>query len=98
MKLLLLAVPMLFLAHGDAEWIMRNPKYKWENGITHCCGPADCERIAKSEVKVTSDGFIVRGKLFIWDNPALYQSENEDWWVCETRGEPTCLFNPEGTT
>jgi hypothetical protein len=37
-------------AHGDAEWIQKNPDYVDKFGY-RCCSPNDCERIPESFVR-----------------------------------------------
>lgn len=91
----LIAAPLLFV-HGDAEWIMRDPRHKDISGV-HCCGPSDCKKIDRSEVVATPEGYRVHGALFGYDHPALYQSIDADYWLCE-REVPKCLFTPEGSS
>jgi hypothetical protein len=94
-RALLIAAPLV-LVHGDAEWIMQEPRYKDVNGV-HCCGPSDCKRIARTEVQYTPEGYLVHGMLFGYEHPALYQSIDSDFWLCE-REVPKCLFTPEGSS
>lgn len=37
-------------AHGDAEWIMKDPRYVDGAGV-HCCGPTDCSRAEPGEIR-----------------------------------------------
>ena len=49
------------LAHGDAAWIMANPRYVDRDGV-HCCGPSDCRREHATKFRETPAGIeIVTG-------------------------------------
>lgn len=83
------------LAHGDAEWIMREPRYVTEMK-THCCGPRDCERAPKGAVVSTGSGWMIaaNGQVFDFDSPALYISIDTDFWWCRREQRVVCLFTP----
>lgn len=46
------------LAHGDAAWIMANPRYVDRDGV-HCCGPSDCRREQATKFRETPAGIEV---------------------------------------
>jgi hypothetical protein len=75
------------LAHGEAEWIQRNPRYVDEVGH-HCCS-SECKRWNEQRFKRNRRG--------------TYRSENVHWWACVPGGlqvgdpDPppaTCIFYP----
>lgn len=87
-------------AHGDAAWIMAEPRYVDANG-THCCGPSDCHREHASKLRETPEG--VRFAIGAGDEVlvprelvgrGLYISIDGDWWACIRGGEVKCLFKP----
>jgi len=88
------------LAHGDAGWIMAEPRYVDRAGV-HCCGPADCRREHATKFRETPAGIeIVTGAGDVVLMPrslvgqGLYPSIDDDWWVC-IRGEIVrCVFKP----
>lgn len=88
------------LAHGDAGWIMAEPRYVDRAGV-HCCGPADCRREHATKLRETPAGIeIVTGAGDVVLMPrslvgqGLYPSIDDDWWVC-IRGEIVrCVFKP----
>ena len=82
-------------AHGDAEWIMREPRYVTEQKV-HCCGPSDCERAPKGAVVLTGSGWMIaaNGQVFDYDSPALYISIDADFWWCRRDQKVVCLFTP----
>ena len=95
--------------HGEAAWIMADPKHMDARGV-HCCGPADCERAPKGAVKVTKDGLFVAltGQTFPFPGEGpqpsgSYDSIDEDFWWCwaispgQFPGQPArlrCVFMP----
>ena len=49
------------LAHGDAGWIMAEPRYVDRDGV-YCCGPSDCRREHVAKFRETPAGIeIVTG-------------------------------------
>lgn len=95
----LLLVPVLAFAHGEAGWIQHNPNYLTATGV-HCCGEQDCRRMTPeevAEVEITSEGYVVDGKAFPFDERGLYWSIDAGWWWCRYTGLPVrCLFAPQG--
>lgn len=88
------------LAHGDAAWIMANPRYVDRDGV-HCCGPADCRREHATKFRETPAGIeIVTGAGDTVLMPralvgqGLYPSIDDDWWVCIRGGVVRCIFKP----
>lgn len=88
------------LAHGDAAWIMANPRYVDRDGV-HCCGPSDCRREHATKFRETPAGIeIVTGAGDVILMPralvgqGLYPSIDEDWWVCIRGGVVRCIFKP----
>jgi len=88
------------LAHGDAAWIMANPRYVDRDGV-HCCGPADCRREHAAKFRETPAGVeIVTGAGDVVLMPrhlvgqGLYPSIDQDWWVCVRGGVVRCVFKP----
>lgn len=88
------------LAHGDAAWIMANPRYVDRDGV-HCCGPADCRREHATKFRETPAGIeIVTGAGDVVLMPralvgqGLYPSINDDWWICVRGGVVRCVFKP----
>ena len=88
------------LAHGDAAWIMANPRYVDRDGV-HCCGPSDCRREHATKFRETPPGIeIVTGAGDVVLMPralvgqGLYPSIDDDWWVCIRGGVVRCVFKP----
>ena len=88
------------LAHGDAGWIMANPRYVDRDGV-HCCGPSDCRREQATKFTETPAGIeILTGAGVVVLMPRhlvgqwLYPSIDEDWWVCIRGGVVRCVFKP----
>jgi len=88
------------LAHGDAAWIMANPRYVDRDGV-HCCGPSDCRREHATKFRETPAGIeIVTGAGDVVLMPrhlvgqGLYPSIDDDWWVCIRGGVVRCVFKP----
>lgn len=99
-------VPTLALAHGDAEWIMREPGYVAANG-THCCGPKDCRRAEPGEVIETAPGVWRAGKtgepmaMFREGERGTYVSRDWQPWICQFERmqlPPRCLFVVGGSS
>lgn len=87
-------------AHGDAAWIMANPRYVDRDGV-HCCGPSDCRREHATKFRETPAGIeIVTGAGDVVLMPrhlvgqGLYPSIDDDWWVCVRGGVVRCVFKP----
>lgn len=87
-------------AHGDAAWIMAEPRYVDANG-THCCGPSDCHREHASKLRETPEGVwfaIGAGDEVLVPRElvgrGLYISIDGGWWACIRGGEVKCLFKP----
>jgi hypothetical protein len=83
------------LAHGDAEWIMRNPL------TAPCCGPTDCAMLPDSAVTETADGWIVvragvAPQRFDRSMPNVYPSRDGHYWGCAHAPdqELRCFFYP----
>lgn len=82
-------IPLAY-AHGDATWIMENPKYVMENGYTHCCGPEHCGRAEPGQFVETPEGVleVKTKKLFRYRKSdgkvatGQYHSVDQDWWWC----------------
>jgi len=86
------------LAHGDAAWIMANPRYVDRDGI-HCCGPSDCRREHAAKFRETPAGIeIVTGAVVLMPRAlvgqGLYPSIDGGWWVCVRGGVVRCVFKP----
>ena len=87
-------------AHGDAAWIMAEPRYVDRDGV-HCCGPSDCRREQAVKFRETPAGIeIVTGAGDVVLMPrhlvgqGLYPSIDDDWWVCIRGGVVRCVFKP----
>lgn len=102
MKILLLiiatvsALATVALAHGDAAWIMREPRFVTVNGV-HCCGPSDCQRAPRGAVERIGSGYRIAatGQSIPADWKALYTSiDADDWWCRDGAGRVKCLFVP----
>jgi len=88
------------IAHGDAAWIMAEPRYVDRDGV-HCCGPSDCRREHAAKFRETPAGIeIVTGAGDVFLMPrhlvgqGLYPSIDDDWWVCVRGGVVRCVFKP----
>ena len=88
------------MAHGDASWIMANPRYVDRDGV-HCCGPSDCRREHAAKFRETPAGIeIVTGAGDVFLMPrhlvgqGLYPSIDDNWWVCVRGGVVRCVFKP----
>jgi hypothetical protein len=84
-------------AHGDASWIMLNPKTR------NCCGPADCRRMAPGEVVEEGRGWtvIATGEHVEGITTRLRDSIDGSFWICRNEGpegpgtgELRCLLVP----
>ena len=87
-------------AHGDAAWIMAEPRYVDANGI-HCCGPTDCHREHASKLRESPEGIwlaVGAGDEVLMPREligrGLYTSIDGDWWVCRWGGVVKCIFKP----
>ena len=87
--------PAVALAHGSADWIMAEPRYRDAAGI-HCCGPQDCAVAPPGTVVQTLDGWRVNatGRLFRDGDRDLYDSIDGQIWLCHRDGRDRCLFVP----
>jgi hypothetical protein len=90
------------LAHGDADWIMRNPEYVDQFGYK-CCGPEDCERIPESYIREEGRDIYVlpTRQVFRKGDRGTYQSPDSSWWWCKSKQLPghirppaACIFFP----
>ena len=88
------------IAHGDAAWIMADPRYVDRDGV-HCCGPSDCRREQAMKFRETPAGIeIVTGAGDVVLMPrhlvgqGLYPSIDDDWWICIRGGVVRCAFKP----
>lgn len=102
MILLALVVwPAAAWAHGDASWIMREPRFLDRQGF-HCCGTSDCAVVPRGQVMRVKGGWLVldTGRLFHDDDRDLYVSIDAEIWLCRRpdvmTGRPVdrCLFVP----
>ena len=83
------------LAHDDAEWIMREPRYLTASGM-HCCSPRDCSKAPPGAVELHPGGFKIAEPAQVWEfgNKGLYISIDRDYWWCVRRPLVVCLFVP----
>lgn len=82
-------------AHGDAQWIMDDPKTRF------CCGPSDCERAPLGAVRPIKGGWeiVSTGQRFMDGAADLHPSKDNDFWWCRPESiKPLakCLFAPAG--
>ena len=86
------------LAHGDASWIMEDPKTR------NCCGPDDCRRMADDEVIADRGGWTVvaTGEHVVGITTKLRDSIDNHFWICRNygpngpgTGELRCLLVPK---
>ncbi|WP_162914945.1 hypothetical protein [Desertibaculum subflavum] len=85
-------------AHGDAAWIMEEPRYVTGAG-SHCCGPTDCERVPDGEVVEVRPGeWLVRSthQVFRQDQKGVYPSKQGSFWWCRRGARVVCLFYDTG--
>ena len=84
-------------AHGDATWIMNNPKTR------SCCGPNDCRRMDPGEVVRSGRGWtiVATGEHVEGVTSKLRESIDDHFWVCRNDGpngpgtaDLRCLFVP----
>lgn len=92
----------VLLAHGEAAWIMHEPRYV-DATNRHCCGPVDCAPLADGEMLETKDGIrdTVTGDLLKWGEKGIYRSRDARWWGCRSPGfdgklRTRCAFPPGG--
>ena len=85
------------VAHGDASWIMLDPKTR------NCCGPDDCRRMAPGEVVEEGRGWTVvaTGEHVEGITTRLRDSIDGNFWICRNdgpagpgTGELRCLLVP----
>lgn len=96
--LLLAATISTARAHGEAEWIMRDPAYVARNGA-HCCGPTDCGRVPDGEIVETAPGeWVVRStqQIFHQHEKGVYPSKKGSFWWCRRGARVVCLFYDAG--
>ena len=87
-------------AHGDAEWIMANPRHVDADNV-HCCGPTDCRRESAIKFREAPEGVYVAvgaGDETLMPRRlvghGLYPSIDDDWWICIRGGVIRCIFKP----
>ena len=85
------------MAHGDASWIMQDPKTR------NCCGPNDCRQMASGEVVESGRGWTVvaTGEHVEPVTSRLRDSIDAHFWICRNdgpggpgTGELRCLLVP----
>ena len=89
---------LLLLAHGDAVWIQRDPKYLAADGV-HCCGVNDCRPAHPGEVIEQGDAYLIApsGQRFEDGAAGLHASIDQRYWVCLWQNRVRCLFVPRLT-
>lgn len=92
MIVILLLVPFVATAHGDANWIQRDPRYVTDiqistGGYSHCCGPADCEMAPDDAIVPTPDGWVIPStgqtipfEMLAKGRQAFYSIDGKPWW------------------
>lgn len=86
------------LAHDDASWIASGHYY--DNQGQHCCGPTDCRvATASDRIEGAATGIYVNGRLIEYRKPGIYQSIDNQTWICVHKAPSTfnqgkCLFRP----
>lgn len=91
--ILLLSSPAL--AHGDAQWIMDDPR------LRYCCGIDDCERAPPGTIVSIPGGWeiLATGQRFMEGDPDLHWSRDNDFWWCRPKSMfplAKCLMRPPG--
>lgn len=81
-------------AHGDAEWIMRDPGYTDRSGI-HCCGPSDCSVVPDGEISETQETISHKGDAISKRERGSYWSIDNRYWVCRRFDGVKCIFRPQ---
>lgn len=86
-------VPTLAWAHGDAQWIMDDPK------TSYCCGVIDCWKEPEGAVMPAKGGYRITdtGQFFPFGHPDVHPSKDGDYWTCRPPhmgGAVKCLFVP----
>lgn len=90
------------LAHGEADWIMRDPATR------SCCGPSDCGWIDASDVTLAGGHYVIARGAAIRDLgqtlaspgyriPAREARPSRDhhYWLCSGANRaPRCFFAP----
>jgi len=68
-------------AHGDATWIMINPKTR------SCCGPNDCRRMEPGDVVRSGRGWtiVATGEHVEGVTSKLRDSIDDHFWICRKR-------------
>lgn len=96
---LCVVIPTTVFAHGDAEWIMKDPDYVDLYNL-HCCGPSDCHPAVSGEVVDVPGGFNFKGTFVPYKDVAVYWSIDEKYWYCQREYEdkPRCIFRPRRGT
>lgn len=88
-------LPAPVLAHDEAAWIEREPRYRMRHSSSHCCDPSHCRRIPASFVLRVAEGWRAgTGEVFLDERQGLYQSIDQDWWACGSAETTWCLFVP----
>lgn len=73
--------------HGDAAWIERDHP--------ECCGPADCEAVPASAVRLTDAGWQVKDLDGTLPRKLVRPSKDGQWWACRYPWwQIRCLFRP----
>ena len=72
----------LVLAYGIGNWILesQNEHLRW------CCGPSDCEKIERTDVRVNPSGWSFTNphndRTETIELDQQYHSPNEEYWAC----------------
>ena len=93
----LMLAPVAALAHGNADWIRRNPDYIARDG-TACCGPQDCDIAEPGELERLPDGWRHRptGSVLRDKQIGVYPSIDTRLWRCVRDGQLMCVFRGPG--
>lgn len=91
------------IAHGDAEWIQNDDRYRdMDDSSIHCCGPSDCHTWPAADIELKPGGYLVKSlNKFINANKVYITRPDKidisEFWLC-LRGNMSvrCLFVPGG--
>lgn len=83
-------------ADGSPNWITQG-KYVGPDNV-HCCGPADCFEIARDDISITPQGYVLKtyGNEIVPFSQST-PSEDRKFWRCKAYdGSRRCFFAPYG--
>lgn len=94
---LLILLPGLAMAHGEAHWIAADASYRDAAGA-HCCGVSDCQPARPGEIERVDGGWlhVPTGTVLIDGTRGIYPSIEARTFRCVRGGALKCVFPAMG--